>query len=101
MALPPAILFLINFRCRLLLRRRSSRFHLVIEVRSGQVELINHSLIADEIDFPTLIGGERRDVLRRRSDLADNLKRAVPLPEAKDAARRVVAADVDAIERGA
>src|SRR5206468_2979330 len=44
---------------------------------------------------------ERHDALRRGADFTDRLQHAVFLRETEDATRFVVAANIDAVERGA
>src|SRR6185436_4936652 len=85
MALSPSISLLANLACRCGRGRHRGGFHLVVKVGSGQVEVINHSFVPDEIDFPALIRRERSDPLRRSANLADYLERAVLLLESKDA----------------
>src|SRR5437867_1922496 len=76
-----------------------SRFCLFVESRSDQVELINHAFVAHDVDFATFIGRERSNALRRRANLSNDLKRAVTLLQPEDAMRRVIAANVNAVER--
>jgi hypothetical protein len=40
-----------------------SGFRNFVELRSSKIELVNHTFVANEVDFSALIGAERGDVL--------------------------------------
>jgi len=73
---------------------------MVVKLGHGEIELVNHAFVTDDVDFAAFICAERGDALGRIADLADDLKNAVMLFEAEDAMGCLIAADVNAVERG-
>src|SRR6185369_6632550 len=71
-----------------------------IEARFGEIQLVKHAFIADRVDVARSIGGEGNEALRNGADLTNRLQRAVFLSYAKDAFGDVIAAHIDAVERG-
>src|SRR5689334_5719611 len=80
------------------IRRGRRLFHHFIERRAREVESIDHAFVTHDVNAATFISPERRDALRRRAYLPDDLKRAVLLLQAPDTVRCVVAADVNAVK---
>src|SRR5580765_1199185 len=70
-----------------------------IERRAGEIELVDHALVADEIYFAALIGTEGSNSLWRNADLPHGFQRAFLLGQPPDAMRRVITTNVNAVER--
>src|SRR5438552_17123871 len=75
--------------------------YIYFSLKNGAVEIkfVDHSFIADNKNLAMLIGGERSDPLGRCPDLTDDLQEPVPLLQAENAVRRVIATNVDAVKR--
>src|SRR2546423_10032156 len=72
----------------------------LVERRPGEVELVDHSFVAHDVNVASFVGGEGGDPLRRSGDLANGFERAVLLCQAPDALRSIIPANVNAVEGG-
>lgn len=46
----------------------------LVEVRTGEIELVDHSLVADDVNVPVLIRGEGSDGLRRGGEVTNGFQ---------------------------
>lgn len=72
----------------------------LLETRATEVEFVNQSFIADDINLAIRIRSKGGNILRRHSDLANGFQPPVFLANAPNAVRSVIPANVNAIEGG-
>ncbi len=76
----------------------NGQLRFAVKIGLRQIESVDHSFIAHEVDFAKLIGGKLGHASRGQTDLADDLQPSVLLPDAEDATRRKIPANVHAVK---
>ena len=81
---------------RLRLRRHLRRSP---EVRARKIHFEDHAFIADDVDFPALVGRKRGQALGRHADDAHRLEPPLLLRDSENIPRRVVAENIHPVKR--
>ena len=68
------------------------------ETGSGEIELVDHALVAHDVEVPGFIGGESGDGLRAVSNLKNAFQQPILLLEGPNSFGDVVAENIKAIE---